>query len=67
MSLKRVYVDTSVVGGNFDKAFAKLTAPFWDAVCNGRMIAVLSDVLADELKLSPKHVRDFMIHCPCGR
>jgi len=59
MSSKRVYVDTSVVGGNFDREFAKLTIPFWDAVNHGKIIAVLSDVLVDELKLSPKHVRLF--------
>jgi len=64
MFQKRVYVDTSVVGGNFDKAFAKLTAPFWDAVCDGRIVAILSDVLADEVKLSPKHVRDFYDSLP---
>ena len=64
MSQKRVYVDTSVVGGNFDKEFAKLTAPFWDAVCDGRIVAIFSDVLADELKLSPKHVREFCDSLP---
>ena len=64
MAKKRVYADTSVVGGNFDREFEKFTVPFWDAVCDGKIIAVLSDVLADELKLSPKQVREFYESLP---
>jgi len=64
MSKKRVYVDTSVIGGNFDREFGKFTVPFWDAVCGARIIVVLSDVLADEIKLAPKHVREFYESLP---
>jgi hypothetical protein len=33
--IKRVYLDTSVVGGNFDDEFMKDTIPFFDSVRNG--------------------------------
>ena len=53
-----------MVGGNFDREFAQLTAPFWNAVCDGRIAVLLSDVLADEILLSPKHVREFYESLP---
>ena len=44
--IKRIYLDTSVVGGRFDKEFAADTAPFFDAVADGKFTAVVSDLLA---------------------
>jgi predicted nucleic acid-binding protein len=35
------------------------TQPFWDAVNRGEIRVVLSDVLLDESKPAPQHVRDF--------
>jgi len=67
MAKKRVYVDTSVVGGNFDREFEKLTVPFWDAVCDGKIIAVLSDVLADELSFPQSKYASFVNHCHYNR
>ena len=49
---KRIYVDTTVVLGNFDIGEARLagTKLFWDAVRNGKIIAIVSDVFRAELK-----------------
>jgi hypothetical protein len=55
----RVYVDTSVVGGTFDKEFDWQTAPFWDAVRTGKIRVIASDLLRGELLDTPEHVRDF--------
>ncbi|MGL4593331.1 MAG: hypothetical protein ACRCUY_01230 [Thermoguttaceae bacterium] len=58
--IKRVYVDTSVIGGNFDAEFNWQTEPFWNAVRSGSVIAIVSDVLENELKRgAPMHIRGF--------
>jgi len=50
--IKRVYVDTSVVLGMFDpdEMRREHTTVFWDAVRSGEIVAIVSDVLRDELK-----------------
>ena len=50
--IKRIYVDSSVVLGNFDIGETRRqdTAIFWDAVRNEKIIAIVSNVLDEELK-----------------
>lgn len=43
--IKRIYIDTSVVGGQFDKEFSADTIPFFDSVSNGQLIIIVSDLL----------------------
>jgi predicted nucleic acid-binding protein len=63
--IKRVYVDSSVVSGVFDKNdHPEKTEPFWKAVFSGKFRAVLSDVLDDEVERAPPHVRDFYRSIP---
>lgn len=62
--IKRVYVDTSVVGGQFDEEFDWQTKPFWDAVKNGEIIVIASDLLARELVKAPVYVRTFLTQLP---
>ena len=62
--IKRIYVDTSVVGGVFDAEFKRQTKPLWDAVRNGKIIVIVSDVLESEIDRSPKHVQDFLNELP---
>ena len=49
---KRIYVDTSAVIGKFDEDESRRqkTEMFWDAVRNGKIVAMVSDVLEGELK-----------------
>ncbi len=61
---KRVYIDTSVVGGQFDKEFSADTIPFFEAVKNGQVIIIVSDLLEAELLRAPLHVRDFLATLP---
>ena len=61
---RRIYVDTSVVGGMFETQFQQRTEPFWNAVRNGTIIAVISNILADELVNAPPHVREFFARLP---
>ena len=60
--IKRVYVDSSAVGGKFNKRLAEQTKPFWDAVERGDIVVIVSDVLVDELKNAPPEKHDKMIN-----
>jgi len=64
MKKLRVYVETSVVGGVFDKTFDWQSKPFWDAVKNGEITIIVSDLLRDELKGAPSHVQKFFNELP---
>jgi len=61
---KRVYVDSSVVGGKFNTRLAEQTKPFWDAVVRGEITIIVSDVLIDELKGAPERAREFYHSLP---
>jgi predicted nucleic acid-binding protein len=65
--IKRVYVDTSVVYGASSKRVEQETRPFWNAVFDGKIRVVLSDVLEDEIERAPKHVRDFYESIPASQ
>ena len=51
--IKRVYIDTSVIGGQFDKEFSADTIPFFNSVTNGQLIVIVSDLLEAELLRAP--------------
>ena len=61
---KRVYIDTSVIGGQFDQEFSADTIPFFDAVIKGQFIIIISDLLEAELLRAPQHVQDFLVTIP---
>lgn len=62
--IKKVYIDTSVVGGQFDKEFSADTIPFFEAVINRQIIIIVSDLLEAELLRAPQLVRDFLATLP---
>ena len=64
MKTLRVYVDSSAIGGAFNKRTAQETRPFWDAVQRGEIIVILSDVLEKELQKAPTRARDFVDTLP---
>ena len=64
MRIKRVYVDTSVVYGALTQRFARETKPFWDAVIDGKIRVIMSDILEQEINRSPAHVREFYHELP---
>jgi len=62
---ERVYVDSSVVSGMFDSnEHPAQVRPFWNAVINGRVRIIVSDLLRDELEGAPQIVRDFFDSLP---
>jgi hypothetical protein len=62
--IKRVYIDTSVVGGYFDDEFSADTIPFFEAVKQGLFTIVASDLLDAELLKAPAFVKDLMKGMP---
>jgi hypothetical protein len=61
---KRVYIDTSVVGGYFDEEFSADTIPFFDTIKYGGIIVIISDLLEAELLRAPKFVRELLKSLP---
>jgi hypothetical protein len=62
--IKRVYIDTSVVGGNFDKEFSEDTLPFFKRVMNGEITIIVSDLLEAELLRAPEFVKELLDNLP---
>jgi hypothetical protein len=58
MRHSRIYVDTSVLGGCFDREFERWSKALVDDFRQARLYPVLSDLLAAEIKDAPKPVRD---------
>lgn len=54
---QRIYIDTSVIGGCFDKEFKEWSIKLFDDFRNGNKIAVISDITLDELSFSRSEVR----------
>ncbi len=57
---QRVYIDTSVIGGCFDKEFKEWSDKLFDDFRNGNKIAVISDITLDELSFSRPEVRNHL-------
>ena len=57
---QRLYVDTSVFGGNFDIEFTEFTIPLFERIRNGEFIILFSTVTQDELENAPINVRELV-------
>ena len=64
MKKQRIYIDTSVVGGFFDRMFAEDTKLLFKRLENKEVIFVLSDLLREELKSAPQRVRSLLDNYP---
>ncbi len=53
----RVYIDTSVIGGCFDKEFAEWSNLLFQEFIEGKKIAVISDITLEELEHAPENIR----------
>ena len=60
MKRQRIYIDTSIVGGFFDKEFEKETKMLFQRLENKEIIFVISDLLFDELEDAPPHVKHLL-------
>ena len=59
--MKKIYIDTSIVGGFFDTEFAVETKALFERLKNKEVVFVLSDVLKRELLKAPPMVRDLLL------
>ena len=62
--IKRIYIDTSVFGGYFDKEFDKETKPFFERILEKRIKILVSEILELELYRAPEYVQDFFDSLP---
>jgi hypothetical protein len=57
VSLRTLYLDTSVVGGYFDKEYQKETRQLWNLWKSGRFRFISSVVVEEEIEPAPEQVR----------
>lgn len=57
-------MDTSVIGGCFDKEFAFYSNALFDKIKRGEIIAVISDITVEELNRSPGFVQENFMGLP---
>ena len=57
MKVQCVYIDTSVLGGCFDAAFAPWSNRLLADMKRGLFIPLLSDIVAVEMSTAPAHVQ----------
>jgi allantoicase len=62
--IKRVYIDTSVFGGNFDEKFSIDTIPFFERIRSGDLTIIVSDILEAELLGAPDFVKQLLTSLP---
>lgn len=63
---RRVYLDTSVIGGLFDEEFADDTRRLFRAIRAGKAVALVSSVTQEELEAAPERVQDALLTLPDG-
>ena len=56
---KRVYIDTSVFGGYFDKEFSEDTIPFFEKIIKDNIEIIVSETLELEIYRAPNFIIDF--------
>ncbi len=64
MKKLRVYIDTSVIGGCFDRDFREASIALLESALKGEITLVMSDLLALEIQNAPEVVRDLYESLP---
>lgn len=62
--IPRIYIDTSVIGGCFDKEYDKSSKQLWNEFRAGKKVALASDLLLLELEEAPARVRQLLNDLP---
>jgi len=58
----KIYADTSIFGGVFDKEFAEPTKRFFEEIDAGYFTLVTSAIVEAEIEPAPEKVRNFFLH-----
>ena len=61
---QRIYIDTSVIGGCFDKEFEEWSNTLLNEFIVGNKIAIISDITIDELENAPEKVQKIISKIP---
>jgi len=64
MEKLKVYIDTSVIGGCFDEEFSKWSNMLFEEFKSGHKIAVISELVVEELKNAPANVKNKLKEIP---
>ncbi|AFM13972.1 type II toxin-antitoxin system VapC family toxin [Turneriella parva] len=64
MKKQRIYLDTSVIGGCFDKEFEIESKMLIEQIHAGKYIAVISDTTMSELKGAPPYIQEIITNIP---
>ncbi len=64
MKAPRIYLDTSVFGGCFDVEFTEESFAIFEMIRSGYYLAVLSDIVLEELEDAPHRVREIVLSLP---
>jgi predicted nucleic acid-binding protein len=62
--IPRFYIDTSILGGCFDREFAEASLALFEMVNKEEVIFVISDLLVDELIDAPENIRSLLKTLP---
>ena len=62
--IRRIYIDTSVFGGYFDKEFENEAKPFFQKILENRIKVIVSEILELELYRAPHYIHDFFESIP---
>lgn len=57
---QRIYIDTSVFGGYFDKEFSEHTIPLFKSLFKDEFIILFSTLTQDELENAPENVKNLV-------
>jgi hypothetical protein len=57
---RRIYIDTSVIGGCQDEEFSKWSVRLFEEFQEGQRVAVISDLTRRELEAAPKNVKKIL-------
>jgi len=66
MKKQRIYFDTSVFGGYFDKEFEEFTKPLFERINNGQFTVLLSTMLDEELEFAPERIKNLISNLDDG-
>jgi predicted nucleic acid-binding protein len=61
---RRIYIDTSVIGGYFDKEFEKDTRLFFKRIIDKDFDIYISEISNIELLPAPAHIKDLLKQIP---
>jgi predicted nucleic acid-binding protein len=64
MKKHRIYCDSSVIGGYFDSEFESDSQRFIDAIKEGHVVMLISEVVVEEILNAPKNVRNLLTSIP---